>query len=192
MLQPDGSADLDWYRSYLMVLARVGLDGRLRTKVDPSDVVQLTLLEAHRDRTQFEGRTAAERAAWLRQILARNLANLTRDYLRRKRDVRREAAVPTAPDQSVARLEELLVASQSSPSMRADRAEQTILLAAALERLPAAQREAVELRYLLGMPLAEIAAAMEKSPAAVAGLLHRGLAGLRELMAGPATPPTSP
>jgi RNA polymerase sigma-70 factor (ECF subfamily) len=182
MPEADSTTDLDRYRSYLLILARVGLVGRLRSKVDPSDVVQLTLLEAHRDRAQCTGRTAAERAAWLRQILARNLSNLGRDYTRDKRDVRREAAMPKSPDESAAGLEELLVASQSSPSVRADRAEQTILLAAALQRLPAAQREAVELRYLLGLPLAEIAAAVDKTPAAVAGLLHRGLGGLRALM----------
>src|SRR5262249_26496651 len=130
----------------------------------------------------FAGNTSAEMAAWLRQILTRNLANLGRDYTRAKRDVRREAGPPAAADQSDAKLEALLTAGLSSPSRHLDRADQLIRLAAALHHLPAARREAVELRYLAGLPLIAIAGQMEKTPAAVAGLLHRGLARLREFL----------
>ena len=69
-------------RDYLRVLARVGLDPRLRAKLDESDVVQQTLLEAHRDWDQFRGSSTGERYAWLKQILARNLSNLLRDFTR--------------------------------------------------------------------------------------------------------------
>ena len=164
--------DFERFRSYLLVLARRGIDGRLRAKVDASDVVQLTLMEAHRDRAQFVGRSAAERAGWLRQILARNLTNLGRDFARGKRDVRREFG----PAGSI------VPADQSSPSERADRNECALRLAEALENLPETQREAVELRYFLDLPLAEIAEATGKSQAAVAGLLHRGLSQLRSLI----------
>ena len=78
-------------RDYLRVLARVGLDPRLRAKLDESDVVQQTLLEAHRDWDQFRGSSTGERYAWLKQILARNLSNLLRDFTRARRDVSREA-----------------------------------------------------------------------------------------------------
>lgn len=182
MTTPDGRPDLDRFRSYLLVLARAGLDPRLRPKVDPSDVVQQTLLEAHAALAQLDANTTAELAAWLRQILRRNLANLGRDFTRAKRDVRREAAPAAGPDESDARLDALLAAGLSSPSRHADRAEQLVLLAAALHRLPDAQREAVELRYLAGLPLAAIAQHTGKSAPAVAGLLHRGLARLRELL----------
>jgi RNA polymerase sigma-70 factor, ECF subfamily len=180
MTAPDTDG-FDRYRSYLLVLARAGLNPRLRTKLDASDVVQQTLLEAHAAADQFRGQSTAEVAAWLRQILARNLANLGRDFTRAKRDVRREAAPPTDPDASDARLQ-ALAAGISSPSLHADRSEQLIRLAAALQQLPPAQREAVELRYLAALPLAAIAERTGKSAAAVAGLLHRGLARLRELL----------
>jgi RNA polymerase sigma-70 factor, ECF subfamily len=172
---------LERFRSYLLTLARAGLDPRLRPKVDPSDVVQQTMLEAHAAAGQFEANTTAQRAAWLRQILNRNLANLGRDFTRAKRDVRREAGPPDA-DESDARLDSLLAAGQSSPSRRADRAEQHVRLATALHGLPPAQREAIELRYLAGLPLTVIAGEMDRSAPAVAGLLHRGLARLRELL----------
>src|SRR5215470_9019609 len=84
-----GEADrgLERFRSYLLLLARVRLDPMVRAKVGASDVVQQTLFEAHRDLAQFRGRTVGEQAAWLRQILARNLANVVRDLHRDKRDL---------------------------------------------------------------------------------------------------------
>lgn len=183
-MTPDADG-LERFRCYLLVLARAGLDPRLRPKVDPSDVVQQTLLEAHAAADRFDGGTTAERAAWLRQILARNLANLGRDFTRAKRDVRREAAAAAGPDESDVRLDALLAAGLSSPSRKADRAEQLVRLAAALHQLPPAQRDAVELRYLAGLPLAAIAARLDRTAPAVAGLLHRGLARLRDLLEEP-------
>jgi RNA polymerase sigma-70 factor (ECF subfamily) len=182
MTGPGGPLDLDRFRSYLLVLARAGLDPRLRPKVDPSDVVQQTLLEAHAGLDQLDANTTAQLAAWLRQILRRNLANLGRDFTRAKRDVRREVGAVNDPDESDTQLVALLAAGSPSPSRVADGAEQLVRLAAALHRLPDAQREAVELRYLAGLPLADIASHLGKSAAAVAGLLHRGLAALRELL----------
>ena len=181
MATPESSG-LDRFRSYLLVLARAGLDPRVRPKIDPSDVVQQTLLEAYAAVDQFRGETTSELAAWLRQIMARNLANLGRDFTRAKRDVRREAKAPDNPDESNARLEALLAAGGSSPSRLMDRAEQLLRLATALQHLPQAQREAVELRYLNGLPLADIAQQLDRTAPAVAGLLHRGLARLRELL----------
>src|SRR4051812_24155216 len=60
--------ELERFRSYLLVLARAGLDPRLRPKVDPSDVVQQTMLEAHAALDRLDADTTAELAAWLRQI----------------------------------------------------------------------------------------------------------------------------
>ena len=68
MTGPGERQNLDRFRSFLLVLARAGLDPRLRPKVDPSDVVQQTLLEAHAALDQLDANTTAELAAWLRQI----------------------------------------------------------------------------------------------------------------------------
>lgn len=171
---------LEEFRNYLALLARVQLRPMLRGKVEDSDVVQQTMLEAHRHADQFRGTTSSEQAAWLRQILARQLANLARDHQRERRNVRRECSLEQAVEQSSARLEAWLAAEQSSPSERAERNEQLLALASALAILPEAQREAVEMRYLQNLSLNEIAAQMERTPGAVAGLLHRGLDTLRE------------
>jgi RNA polymerase sigma-70 factor (ECF subfamily) len=180
MATPD--APLEGFRDYLLLLARSRLDPRLRGRLDPSDVVQQTLLEAHRDAAQFRGGTDAERAAWLRQVLARNLANAVRDHTRDRRGVARERSLSAALNESSARLEAFLAAEQSSPSQHVARGEQLRQMASALAALPEAQRTAVELRHLHGWPLADIARHLDRTPAAVAGLLHRGLEQLRTLL----------
>lgn len=175
------SADgLERYRSYLLLLARGRLDQRLRGKLDASDVVQQTLLEAHRDLAQFRGQSSGEMAGWLRQILARNLANAVRDLGRDKRDVARERSLEAALDDSAAHLEGWLAAEQSSPSQQAQKHEQALQLAAALDQLPENQREAVILRHWHGCSLDEIARQLQCSTAAVTGLLQRGLRNLRK------------
>jgi RNA polymerase sigma-70 factor, ECF subfamily len=172
---------LDRYRSYLHLLARLRLDDRLRGKLDPSDVVQQTLLEAHRDRDQFRG-AEGQWAAWLRQILARNLANAVRDFGRAKRDAALERSLEAVVAESSAKLEAWLAAEQSSPSQQAERNEDAVRLAEALAKLPEPQREVLVLRHLQGRALADISEQLGKSPAAVAGLLHRGLKQLREFL----------
>ncbi|MBI3465270.1 MAG: sigma-70 family RNA polymerase sigma factor, partial [Planctomycetes bacterium] len=138
---------LERFRQYLMLVARQQIDEQLRGKLDPSDVVQQTLLEAHRNRDQFRGQTEAELAAWLRQILAHSLADAIRALRRAKRDVTRERSLEAALDESSGKIEAWLVAEQSSPSQQAERHEQVIRLADALATLPDAQREALVLRH---------------------------------------------
>jgi RNA polymerase sigma-70 factor (ECF subfamily) len=176
---PADGLDLEGFRDYLRLLARARLDPRLAAKLDPSDVVQQTLLEAHKEQDAFRGGTRGELAAWLRQILARNLANALRDFRRDKRDVGRERALDAVIADSSARVEAWLAAEQSSPSDRAEQQEDAARLAAALERLPEAQREVVVLRHLHGWSLHDIARHVGRSRSAVAGLLHRGLQQVR-------------
>lgn len=173
---------LDGYRQYLLLLARAHLDPRLGEKLDASDVVQQTLLEAHEQRGQFRGTSGAEKAAWLRQILAHNLADALRRFRRDKRDVAREHSLEAAMDHSSARLAAWLVAEQSLPSQEAMRHEQAVRLANALAELPDAQREALVLQHWHGQSLAEIGKQLGRTRAAVAGLLKRGLKRLRVLL----------
>jgi RNA polymerase sigma-70 factor (ECF subfamily) len=182
MNQPAAPLGLDRFRSYLLLLAQVRLDPILKGKLDASDVVQQTLLEAHQDLRKFRGQTAEEQAAWLRQILARNLANAIRDLRRQKRDVTRERSLQVALDESASRLDNWLAAEQSSPSQQVQRLERAVRLAEALASLPDTQREAVILRHWHDRSLAEIGEQLQCTPAAVTGLLHRGLKNLRKHM----------
>ena len=115
--------NLERYRSYLRLLAEARLDRRLRAKLDASDVVQQTMLHAHRAWRQFRGTSDGELAAWLRQILARNLLHCVRDFRRAKRDVSCERSLAAACDESSARLEAWLAAEESSPSQQVQRTE---------------------------------------------------------------------
>jgi RNA polymerase sigma-70 factor, ECF subfamily len=178
----EASRLLEPFRAYLRLLARLHLAPQLRGKLDPSDVVQQTLLQAYQAINQFRGQSEAEWAAWLRQILAHNLAQALRDFGRAKRDLAREQSLQAAVDASSARLEAWLIADQSSPSHRAEQGEQALRLAAALEQLPEAQREALVLQHWQGLSLAEIGVHLGRSPEAVAGLIKRGLKQLRQLM----------
>src|SRR5262245_3083170 len=167
-------------RDYLLLLARLQIDPRLRAKLDPSDIVQQTLLEAHQRRDQFRGRTQAERAAWLRVILVHALADAARKY--GQGVLGRERSLQASLEQSSLRLEQWLADNHTSPSQGMDRAEQLLRLAETMARLPDAQRQAVELRHLQGLPVAEIGRLMGRSTAAVGGLLQRGLKALREML----------
>jgi RNA polymerase sigma-70 factor (ECF subfamily) len=172
---------LEQFRSYLLLLARMQLDPGPGHRIDPSDVVQQTLLEAHAKAAQFHGDDSAL-AAWLRQALVNNLRDARRALRRDKRDVRREQPLAEAVEQSSVRLEGMLAAAQSSPSEQAARSEDLLRLAEALTHLPEGQREAIVLHHLQGCSLSDTARRLARTDAAVAGLLHRGLKKLRELM----------
>src|SRR5262249_40168187 len=152
------------FRSYLRVLAELQLGHGGHAKIDPSDIVQQTLLEAHRDREQFRGGNEAEMAAWLRRLLACNLADAVRLLGRAKPDAAREQSLEAAIEASSGRLEAWLAAEQSSPSERADRNGALLRLMDALGRLAEANRQAVVLRHLQGLSLAEISARMGRTP----------------------------
>jgi RNA polymerase sigma-70 factor (ECF subfamily) len=173
---------LERYREYLRLLACLQLPPRLRSKLDPSDVVQETLLKAYQNLRQFRGRGDAELAAWLRRILANTLVDAARQFGGAKRDVDRELSLEASIEQSSARIEAMLHADESSPSSRAVRHEEMLCLAAALGRLPDDQRSVVELHHLQGCPVGEVAQRLGRTERAVAGLLRRGLKKLRELM----------
>jgi RNA polymerase sigma-70 factor (ECF subfamily) len=180
--QPAELPALDHYRDYLRLLARLQMDPRLRRKIDPSDVVQETLMQAHVARASFRGTSEGELAAWLRRILCNNLAQALRRFGRQRRNLTLERSLEQAVDASSARLEAWLEADHTGPRQRVERGEQLIRLAAAIAQLPDDQREACELRHLQELSLADIAAQLGRSEASVAGLLRRGLTRLRELL----------
>jgi RNA polymerase sigma-70 factor (ECF subfamily) len=177
---------LDRYRRYLSALARLQVTARpwLASKLDASDLVQQTLLQAHAARDQFRGQTPEELTGWLRQILTRTLANSLRSLGQSKRDVGAERSLEADVDASCSRLDAWLAADQTSPSEAAGAHERAAVLAEAVAKLPDDRREIVLAKHCLGLTLAEIAERTGRSPASVAGLLRRGLQTLRERLDG--------
>ena len=101
------------------------------------------------------------------------------------RDPGRERSLEAELERSASRLEGLLAADQTSPSERAVRGEEFLRLARALSRLPEDQRRVVELHYLKGLTVAEVAERIGRTRPAAVGLLFRGLKRLRELLRDP-------
>src|SRR5262245_47352104 len=118
---PSGGQSLERYRAYLRLLARLNLDRRLQGKLDPSDVVQETLLKAYQALHRYQWRSETELAAWLRKLLANCLIDAVRKYGAATRDVARERSLEAALADSSSRLEAWLATEQASPSTQAMR-----------------------------------------------------------------------
>lgn len=175
---------LQLYTNYLKLLVLAQLEKNLRVRVSPSDVVQETFFEAHRDFPQFRGQSSAEFLAWLRRILVNNLCRVVEQHiLAEKRDVRREVSMErlaTALEQSTARLEAVIPDPGSSPSAGAHRREIEIVLADQLAELPSDYRDVIVLRHIEALPFDEIGRRMERSSGAVRMLWLRAVKMLRE------------
>ncbi len=173
---------LERHRPYLMLLARARILPVNGRKIDASDVVQQTLLDAFSKREQFRGSSETELTAWLREILKHNLLDVLRHEQCEKRDVRREQRIGAIIDESITRADRWLAAVQSSPSQRVSKEEDLLRLSEALESLPIAQREAIVLHHLQGLKLTEVSKELGRSEPAIAGLLFRGLNKLHQLL----------
>jgi RNA polymerase sigma-70 factor, ECF subfamily len=176
---------LELYRRYLGLLARIEIGRNLQAKLDASDLVQDTLLEAHRNFPRFQGTTETQFVCWLRQIMAASLANLLRRYLGTQgRDVRLERDLAVQLEQSSLLIDRGLVDRMSSPSQQAARREQAVLLADALDELPSDYRDVLVYRHLQGLSFQEVSQRMQRSLDSVEKLWVRGLARLRKVMGG--------
>jgi RNA polymerase sigma-70 factor (ECF subfamily) len=168
------------YRSILKLMARkLCLDRRLQRRFDSSDLVQQTLLKVHENIDQFRGQGEPQLLRWLQAILV----NTARDQLRKERAAQRDPALEVslnaAAADSSAWLERWIAAKQPSPEQEAQRRELLLAVAAAMEELPAEQREVVFRHYLMEEPPSVIAERLGRTTKAVAMLLYRGLKTLR-------------
>ena len=183
-LPPSSDPRTQWlmrHELWLKLLAGVEIESRFAGKFSASDVVQQTLLAAWQDWAQFRGDDEVQRRAWLRQILAHQLAHLVRHFAgTQKRDLDRELPLDASLDQTSQRLDRLATGDQVSPSGLLEAREQSLLLARVLDELPADYREVLVLRHLEDLSHEEVAARMNRSVGAVRMLWLRALAALRE------------
>jgi len=172
----------DKCRAYVSVLARVQVESWLQAKVDASDLVQQTLLEAHQGLSGFRGQTQGEWLVWLKRILSNNTVDFIRRYKgTAKRQVRREVPIDIAGDGS-----EFFHRDPSdpgeSPSQLVIRHEDELQLADAITRLSEDYQEVILLRNVQRLPFGEIAARMDRSRPAVQMLWLRALRKLKEVL----------
>ncbi|MCC9605879.1 sigma-70 family RNA polymerase sigma factor [Blastopirellula sp. JC732] len=138
-------------RTYLLLIAESGLGDGLTAKVDASDIVQNSLLEAQRDFSRFTGDSESELKSWLRQLLKHNLIDVGRRFRHAKsRDVSLEQSLngKTPID--------LVDRRQSTASSIIRREETDLELLRALAQLPLEQRRLVEMRHRRGLTYKEI------------------------------------
>ncbi len=170
---------LEHYISYLTVVAESQMNAKLRAKVDPCDIVQETMLEAHRDLGMFRAKSDAELRTWLRTILTNNLVSAARYHSRQKRNGQRELSLNSASVSSGRYHQHHNNTDPSFPGQKLVQQECSEKLAAALRRLLADERTAVTLKHFHNRSVVEIALHLGRTEGAVAGLLRRGMKKLR-------------
>ena len=168
-------------RDYVKLVARAQVESWLRTKVDASDLVQQSLLEAHRGLERFRGTTNGEWLAWLRCIVAHNATDFARRYCATdKRQIRREIPlrIPSADESRI------LFGDPrdpgESPSEQMLRRERELEVARAVSELSDDYREVIMLRNLQRLSFDEVARRMERSRPAVQMLWMRAIRRLRK------------
>lgn len=175
----------DYCRNYVNVIARSNVETWMRAKVDASDLVQQTLLEAHRCFQDFQGGTEGEWLGWLRQILAHNTQDFVRKFRAGKRDAKREVRLQQKdPHASDAMIE--LSAQLPTPSQIMIHHEREFELANAIAQLPEDYQEVIQLRNLQRLSFDEVAERMGRTRGAVQMLWMRALKKLQESLNGQA------
>lgn len=170
---------VEMYHNYLLLFSRLQMDSRIQGKANPSDLVQETFLQAHQCFDQFRGTTEGELLRWLRRILVSRLAKLIRRfYGTRRRDLCLERTLNRDLDRS-SRAAESLAAPGSSPSERATRREQSVVVCNALQSLPTDYRDVIIFRNFQELSFPEVAQRMKRSEGAVKKLWARALNALQ-------------
>ena len=168
-------------RPWLKLLAEHQLPIGLRGKLDASDIVQQTLVDAWRGQQEFRGTTQQERLSWIRVIPTRVILRNERDHLKtKKRGEGRERQLQAAVDRTSVCIEQLAVGKEPGPQSAAELAEQSLQLASALEALPDEYRQVLRLRHFDGMSHAETAKTLGKTEAAVRMIWVRALSKLKK------------
>lgn len=168
---------LECCRRYLLRLANERLDPTLRARVAPSDVVQVTILEAHKGFSRFTGADRGDLLRWLRRALLNNLASARSFHHAARRAVSREAPMPPGgADAGAGR------APGQTPSGPLREREQKQAVAAALATLPEQYQAVIDLHHREGLSFQEIGERIGRSAEAARKLWARAVERLQEAM----------
>lgn len=171
--------EVEGLRRFLVCKAKCLLWPSLWSETSPEDmageVVETCLSRAH----QFRGSSVGELFAWADRILVRKLKNLLRKMKRQGKGI----SLAEYLERSRERIENLLVATQTSPGERLVRKESSFRLLSAIEELSADEKDAIVLHYFHDWRIAEVADHLGRTAEAASGLLYRALKKLRERLA---------
>jgi RNA polymerase sigma-70 factor (ECF subfamily) len=175
------------HRESLKRLVSWRLDRRLRSRIDPSDVLQEVYLDAARRVPGYLDNPTMPFPLWLRLLAGRRVVELHRQHLGAKmRDAGLEISLerghwpPADPECLAAQL----TAQLTSPSQAAIRAEQEARLVEALGRMDPLDREVLALRHFDELSNNEVAELFGIQKAAASHRYVRALERLREILAG--------
>lgn len=154
------------YRAYLRRIIDARLEPQLRSRVDPSDIVQDTFIVASQRIDDFLARRPTSAKYWLRGEAMQRLANAQRRHYAQKRDLSREAPVDSLSAASIAG--PLL---GERPCEILQKKELLAKVVAAVEKLAETDREILLLRYMEGLSNREVAEILKLEPN-VASLRH--------------------
>ena len=161
------------HRERLRKMVAVRFDRRMGARIDPSDIVQETLIRAMAKLPQYLEERPIAFYPWLRQLAWEQMVESFRKHiLAQRRSVDREVnlggqASPPLPDQSTAMLADLLVARQSNPSHRLEREQIKERVQNALTGIRTAYREVLVMRYLEELSMQEIADCLDTTESAI-------------------------
>jgi len=165
-------------RNYIAIIARARMESWMKAKFDASDLVQQTLLDAHRGLNQFQGKNDAEWLAWLKQILENNAKDVIRHYRTDKRQAGLEAG--QGDGESFNRMDGIAGDSLSTPSQVLMAHEREIAVATAMATLTEDHQTVIQLRSLQRLPFEDVAERMNRSRPAVQMLWMRAIQKLEE------------
>lgn len=186
-VQGDSSAAgelVDRHRQRLWRMIAFRLDPRVCARVDASDVVQETLVEAIRELPEYYSTRPVPFYPWLRQLAWRQILRLHEKHLyRQKRSVLKEREWdPPQSEHSCVELARKLATASAGPSTIMRHTERTARIQQAIEKLRPVHREVLLLRYVELLTVREIAAVLNISEAAVKMRRIRALEHLRVLL----------
>ena len=185
--QRDALAGLfDHYRDRLLRMVDLRLDARIRSRLDPADVVQDAFLDAAKRLDDYIRDPKLTPFLWLRLIVGERLTTLHRHHLgTRMRDAGREVSLyrEALPQASTAALASMLLGRQTSPTQAAQRAERLLRVQEALNSLDPVDREVLALRHFEQLNRAEAALALAITEEAGAKRYIRALKRLKDVLA---------
>ncbi len=171
------------YRKRLNGMVAVHLDRRVRTRLDPSDVVQETFAEAFKKLPGYVRDRNIAFYPWLRRIAWQRLVKLHEKHLQAtRRSVQREDGAMSLPDDSIMQLANQLACSGTEPGQAIVKQEMRERVRTALEELRHADREVLVMRYLEHLSIQEISETLEVSKEAVKKRHFRALERLERIL----------